>query len=193
MKFSMFDFMEWVKDVLFEFKHVKKAEKSLDTDVYLVKDNDVITRYRGQLTEDRRMLTCFELQRVQIKPRIFDMGGKNAVFLPERSHGKIDIEKIKTVAESQKYEAYVAWKHKRNWVTTIVQSRGTMDWKLFNNDFSPDFSSDTFLISQSTALKTLKEMANWKLLLAVLAAFFIGGLFFSALELFIWLIYLGLT
>lgn len=177
-------------DAVYEIKFAKKRDTSLSCIVKLVRDTRVIEKYSGLLTPDLRFLRCDQLERFQIKPTLFEEEGKRTVYLSENSHGKIDYSRLKNIAESQMYHAFIAWRYMRNWVTTEVQTTGSIDWTDFDNDISPDFSADTWVAMQSTAIKLLKDMPNIKFLLSVLAAFIFGALLMLIGCVFVFLLFL---
>jgi len=169
-------------DAIYEIKLAKKKDLSNKCLIKVVHPNrNIDGPYKGLITEDMRFMHCDQLGRSQIHPLVFNENGKKVIYLPQDSHN-IDFNKIMGIAMAQRYDALVAWQYMRNWVSTRIQCKGSIDWNLCDNKISPDFSADTYLVTQTTALKVLKEIPNIKVLLMCLAT----GLIFFIVATFIW-------
>lgn len=162
-----------------ELVKAKKRKRTRKVVVKLIKDNRLIETYKGELTEDKRYVNVDGIMSAYIKPIIYDdlSTGEQIVFIPENTHGNISHKNILNFSKAQQIEIFAKWKKNKEWINMKWITTGTIDWNLFDNDFSSDFANDTHLITHSTALRFLKEMANWKILLACVASLLLGLLF----------------
>ena len=199
---NLWESVDGLLDAVHELRHVKKRENKTKIKVKVITEHMDIEMYDARLSEDKRFCWVDDLNRLIIQPFIFREGGRQVVYLPEKTHGKLDYLKIKNIAEAQSYKILMRWRHLRKWEKTKVDivdnkkylvklketkkldepyvevvSTGSIDWSLFNNDLSPSFSADSYLIQSANALNFLRDMTNLKLLLTILSCLLLGFIF----------------
>lgn len=196
---SVWNGIDGLLDSIHELRHIKKRENKFRIKVKVINEHMDIDTFKARLSEDRRFAWVDDLNRLIVYPFIFRENGKQVIYLPEKTHGRLDYKKMQNVAEAQKYRILMRWKHLRKWEKTKVENvkdkkfkeilketidnkypyvevftTGTIDFSLFDNSFSPSFSADSFLINQASVLNFLKDMGNVKLLLTILSCLLIG-------------------
>ena len=182
-----------------ELTTLSRRIKSNKIRVKIIKENMDIETYRGMLSDNRRFLYVYELDRLIIEPLILREGSRNIAYLPENSHGGLDFNNIKNVAKAQKYKILLKWRRLKNWEKTDIKyvdskeysqevkaikesdtpyceviSTGSIDFNLFNNNVSPMFAGHCFQVSQANVLNFLKDLPNWKLIGTAIAGILFG-------------------
>lgn len=174
MSLNLADIVDTVIDSLTEIRLIRKRTNEYKIDVIVLDEKGDGNRYKGLITPDSKALVIHELHRIQPHPIIYNIDGRKTCILPKKSN-RIDYKKIYDVACAQQYDVEVKWRHMRRWITTSVTNvTGSIDFNLFDNDFSQDFTADGYLIYHSERLKILASTPNWKLLLIALSACMIG-------------------
>jgi hypothetical protein len=197
--------------LIFEMRRLRKRETGNRAKVKVLLNNGDVELHKGILTNDHKFMYVPDMDRTYIKPLIHREEGRMTVFVPEDSHGKLDISFIKNVAMAQRYRLLIKWPWLRNWENTktsivsnnsfdrqLAQARkdnvafcevlacGTIDWSVFSNDISPDFAGDSWLVNQAAVLNFLKDITNWKLILTIISCVLFGfvlGLIFGSVVL----------
>lgn len=179
----IFSIYDGLLDGIYQLNLYKKSEKGLKCFVDIVYDNRMISTVGGQLTEDRKILYVPSQKRIYFNPIIYEKNGRQMVLIPDKSHGNIDHKLIKNVANAQKTNLLLTWTHARKWVTLRVkEATGTMDFNLFDNDLSPNFSREANKVLQSKALEFLEMRSDTKFILSMIICLsfgFITGTIFS--------------
>ena len=179
----------------------RKRDVSLNCEARVINDVRDTLNYRAKFTEDRGLAYIKNLERLWVYPTIFTEYGKQVIYCPEKSHGEMDYRNMENLAVAQHYQTLILeWdEHMRETIQeylpekyfkkltekldkvktpyVVAFSTGTIDWTLFDNDLSPHLSMIATLIVNAQPMVALKDIANTKLLLALLAAFLMGGLF----------------
>jgi len=200
-----------LKTSVLELLFLRKQDKSKDVNVDLLTDSDNIEEMTGRLTNDRRFLHIHDLGRLIIKPRIFRRKGKKTLIIGEKSHGRLDMDKIQNVSMAQSYKILAKFKKAAYFDRTdfnLVDSEtfykkrkelfngtepfaeftvsGQIDLTLFDNDISPDFMADSFLCTTSNQLNILADLPNYKLLLIIGMCLLLGFALGNA-NMFFWM------
>jgi len=186
-----------------EVRTGQKRDVSLNCEARVINDVRDTLEYRAKFTEDRGLAIIKDLGRLWVYPTIFTEYGRQVIYCPEKSHGEMDYRNMENLAVAQKYQTIIlGWEkdaHMRNTIHeylpenvfkkledkldkakhpyVVAFSTGTIDWTLFDNNLSPHLSTIAALIVNAQPMIALKDIANTKLLLALLAAFLMGGLF----------------
>ena len=193
IKEQAFELWEGLKDAAFEINTAKKRDFSLNVRVIVLNENQTVDSFDGLLLGNRLIAYIKKLNIVIIRPVIWNYKGVNTIFIPEGCHEGLDYKKIKGCTDAQQYEAYLQWPVKRSFVETKVATKGSINWNLFNNKYSPKFAFDSYLIIDTKVLDQIRDIPNLKLLLLMLSAALAGFILGGTASLGIYVIILMLT
>jgi len=183
---------ELVKDIIENVSFVKKRDSSLNCDIKIIDETHFIDTMKGKLSNDKIICIVEGLDRIAIKPEVYYDNGKNLVYLPDKTHGQVRINVLKNFAKAIEYKTlvhrFIDEKEYKDLMKTDnyieIKTYGTINWNMFDNDFSPDFSAFAHTVTQSKVFQTLKDTPAWKTLLIGLTCFALGivvGFFLNSL------------
>lgn len=185
--------LEWalgLKDALKDLNMAKKHNFSLKAQTVVFNENETVDVFETMILPNRLLAVVKTLNIVIIRPKVWNFMGTQTIFIPEKCHETPDFSQMKGCVEAQKYEAFVAWTYRRNWINTKIATKGSIDWNLFGNKYSPKFAFDSNLIIDTKVLTQIMETPNIRLLLLMLSSALVGFLIGGAVSLGIYVILL---
>ena len=174
------NFFNSILDVYYDLKYAKQRRLSNKVEVTFLHDGLRKETRNGLLTKNRRLCIIPDMEFPIVDPVVYTDGRKQYIYQPGGLHEGIKHETLKGLSECQTHKALVRWKYMRQWVTTEIVSKGTIDFTLFNNNISPDFCDAVSKLINSYALdKLLSELRTGEKIMYVLIGMGFGGTLFG--------------
>lgn len=170
-----YEMWDGILDGVYQIKTYQNQDKGFKVLVKIIHENHTIETQSGLLSDDNSFLYMPHMKRLFFNPKIYYEKGSKIAFIPYMSHGDIKFDKLCKVSEAQKTDIMLKWQHGRKWITTeIIKCQSTIDWNLFDNDFSPRFSHLCFDLVNTKILTFLQDMSNVKFLMSLVISGLVG-------------------
>jgi len=182
-----------------EFRKTRKYEHSLECDVILIYPNSLAEKYKGLTDESNSLLVIPLLLRVYQNLHPVFIEGVKTFFVSSQYHATIDIEKVLSFSHAinenfkvdikltEKLRRFLKlkWEYNNDVISIELKNvNSTIDFSLFNNNFSSDFSGQAYKIIQTKSLAFLEETSKRVFILSCVVTGLIGiciGAFFMAI------------
>jgi len=191
LKDTMFNLIDSVKDTIFQIKLSREKDISYKVVGKILYNNGRQETVKGLVSPDKSFCFFPDAERIHFYPKIYYEKGKQFVYLSHASHSSENEDNIINISNQIKTSALIEYKTPRKWIKLNVKdATSTINFNLFDNEFSPQFAKHSFLVVQTKILHFLKEQTNIKLLLMMLSGFLFGVLIGFLGSMFVYLIIL---
>jgi len=167
-----------IKNTALEIRKIRKKDLILNVKIRSFNDVRDTFEYQGKFDPTRLFCYIVDQNRVLVKPQIFWENGEAVVYTTEKTHGQINIEKLKEITEKTaalaELKLYKDDNLSKTRLTCLTPAHTGIDWTIYDNELSPNFSIDSDLVVKSNIMRSIMETPNIKMLFAILLSLFVG-------------------